>query len=105
MPWRRLREAGGSVSYDWEWTNGNYVPGGKVWAPNWLVDLLGVDYFGHVTRVGLLGINATNPVIAQVECLTQLEEVSLSISGISDTEMAHLKGLTNLSSLDLLWPG
>jgi hypothetical protein len=46
-----IRRAGGSVSYDWEWNNGKSVPGGKPWAPKWLVDLIGVDYFAHVTSV------------------------------------------------------
>ena len=46
-----IEKAGGSVSYDWERSNGNDVPGGKPWAPRWLVDLVGVDYFGHVTAV------------------------------------------------------
>jgi len=40
-----IRRAGGSVSYDWEWNNGKSVPGGKPWAPKWLVDLVGIDYY------------------------------------------------------------
>jgi hypothetical protein len=32
----------GSVRYVWEWRNGNGIPGGKPWAPGWLVDLIGV---------------------------------------------------------------
>ena len=46
-----IRNAGGVVLYDWEWTNGKSIPGGKPWAPKWLVDLIGVDYFAHVTSV------------------------------------------------------
>jgi hypothetical protein len=46
-----ITKAHGSVKYDWEWSNGNAIPGGKPWAPEWLVDLIGVDYFGHVTQV------------------------------------------------------
>ena len=42
---------GGEVNYDWEWCDGAPVPGAQPSAPRWLVDLLGVDYFGHATRV------------------------------------------------------
>ena len=45
--------AGGGVLYDWEWSNGKSIPGGKPRAPRWIVDLIGVDYFGHVTEVWL----------------------------------------------------
>ena len=48
-----IKNAGGTVSYDWEWNNGNGMLGGKPWAPIWLVDLVGVDFFGHVTVVSL----------------------------------------------------
>ncbi len=46
-----IRKAGGTVAYDWQWKNGKTTPGGTPWAPKRLVDLLGVDYFGHVTQV------------------------------------------------------
>ncbi len=44
-----IRSVGGRVSYSWEWINETSIPGGKPWAPSWLTDLIGVDYFGHVT--------------------------------------------------------
>ena len=37
--------------YDWQWKNGDFDPLGEPWAPKWLVDRIGVDYFGHVVRV------------------------------------------------------
>ena len=37
--------------YDWDCTNGELVRGGAPWAPKRLVDLAGIDYFGHVTFV------------------------------------------------------
>ena len=48
-----IKKAGGSVNYDWEWSNGKTIPEGKPWAPrgSWIV--IGVDYFGHVTAVWL----------------------------------------------------
>jgi hypothetical protein len=44
---------GGAVRYDWEGTIEGFVPEGKLWAPRWLVDLIGVDYFGHVISASL----------------------------------------------------
>ncbi len=47
-----IKDARGQVWYDWEWSSGEPIPDGKPWAPKFLVDLIGVDYFGHVTVVG-----------------------------------------------------
>ena len=71
-----IRRAGGSVSYDWEWSNGKSIPGGKPWAPRWLTDLIGVDYFAHVTSVWLQPA-ATDGAIVEVGHLTQLERLQL----------------------------
>jgi hypothetical protein len=46
-----IEKAGGEVHFPWEWKNGTVVPGGKPWAPERLVNLLGVDYFGHIAHV------------------------------------------------------
>ena len=66
-----IRRAGGSVSYDWERNNGKSVPGGKPWAPKWLVDLIGVDYFALVTSVWLKPA-PTDGAFIEVGHLTQL---------------------------------
>jgi hypothetical protein len=93
---------GGEVLYDWEWSNGNYSPGGKPWAPGWFVDLLGVDYFGHVASVRLSPMaTAPDAGIAHVRGLTRLEHLALIATSVSDDGLAHLKGLTRLSLLTL----
>jgi hypothetical protein len=46
-----IKNAGGSVMYDWEWQSGRRNRGGKPRAAKWLVNTLGVDYFGDVTYV------------------------------------------------------
>ena len=98
-----ITNAGGNVAYDWEWSNGNSVVGSNARAPKWLVNLIGVDYFGHVTRVRVLGLwTGTDIVSAHVGRLTQLEKLSMVASALSDTDLAHLKGLTNLTSLELI---
>jgi internalin A len=93
-------KAGGGVTYDWEWNNGMFVPGGKPWAPQWLVGLIGVDYFAHVTYVWLKR-PLTDGAIVEVGHLTQLERLQLVGHFVNDGELAHLKGLTKLSDLYL----
>jgi hypothetical protein len=43
-----IRKDGNHVAYDWQWNNGSFVGARRnPWAPRWLVDFLGIDYFGH----------------------------------------------------------
>src|SRR5262249_41670584 len=46
-----VQKLGGTVTYDWERKDGRSVPNGKPWVPRWLLDRVGIDYFGHVTQV------------------------------------------------------
>jgi internalin A len=94
-----IQKAGGSVYYDWEWSNGNVIPEGKPWAPQFLVDFIGVDYFGHISSATIDG--ETDAVIAEIERLIRLQRLVFIGSSISDSGLAHLKGLNNLSTLYL----
>ena len=91
--------AGGFVKYEWEWSNGKGIPGGKPQAPSWLIGFLGVDYFGHVTYVVL--DHATDTSIVQIGRLSQVEKLHLHLHGssVSVDALLHLKRLTKLSSL------
>ena len=44
-----IERGGGHVEYDWEWNDGGKIAGGVPRAPRWLVERIGVNYFGHVT--------------------------------------------------------
>jgi Leucine-rich repeat (LRR) protein len=95
-----IKNAGGNVSYNWEWSNGKSISAGRPCGPKWLVNLIGVDYFGHVTAVGLFHpINDT--VLVHVGRLTGLQQLHLSGTSISAGGLAHLKGLTDLWSLTI----
>jgi internalin A len=96
-----IKNAGGTVIYDWEFNNGKPLPGGKPWAPKWLVNLVGIDYFGHVTAAVAHDLSAvtSDEVIAHVGLLTRIESLILHHSAISDAGLVHLKGLINLSTL------
>jgi hypothetical protein len=98
-----IKEAGGSVTYDWEFDNGKFLPGGKPWAPSWLVDLIGVDFFDRVTFVNLSQApRLPDTVLAEVGRLNQLESLELAGNeSVTDAGLVHLKGLTKLSHLGL----
>ena len=100
-----IRKAGGTVSNDWEWNysmwkDGKSIRGGKPWAPRWLVDLIGTDFFGHVAVVDCRGAStATDATLAHVGPLNRLQWLTVNHASVSDAGLVHLKGLTNLSVL------
>jgi hypothetical protein len=97
-----IRNAGGWVSYNWEWDYGKSFPGGRPWAPSWLVELTGVDFFGHVTAITLIGSSrTTNTTLAEVGRLNHLQKLWLDFTQVTDAGLVHLQGLTNLSTLTL----
>ena len=97
-----IQKVGGTVYYNWEWAQGSQIPNGKPWCPSWLVDRLGVDYFGHVTCVEMPN---TSPytTIEQIGHLAQLMELDLNVAHLGDAEMVHLRGLKSLAVLNLLF--
>jgi internalin A len=97
-----LDNVGCHISYDWNWQNGMYVPGGPPWAPKWLVELIGVDYFGHVTRVMISDRSkASDATLEPIGRLIGLKQLFLFESSVGDAGLIRLKGLSNLATLDL----
>lgn len=118
-----IQKAGGLVAYDWEAAE-NRFHGGIPWAPPWLVNMLGVDYFGRVVGV-IFFVDASDAELVYVGRLSSLVDlritgrsvtdagllelrnlVSLRILGLADTKvtdpgLAHLERMSNLSELDL----
>jgi Leucine-rich repeat (LRR) protein len=93
-----IEKARGMVFYNWAWSNGKSVAGTQPWTPRWLVDLIGVDFFGHVTAAGL-SRTETDATLVQVSRLSQLEELFLNQSSVTDAGLQHLDGLTDLTRL------
>jgi internalin A len=107
--------AGGGIMYDWDFKNGTYSGHGKPWWSTWLIDSIGVDYFGHVTwvylpevsdaetiQIGrLIGLSMTDAKLAHLKDLTSLQAVSLMDAEITDTGIVHLKALARLKDLAL----
>jgi internalin A len=96
-----IRRAGGEVEYDCYWSNGSRVLGGEPRAPRWLIDLIGGDYFHHITKVEFLTpSSATDAKLAHVGRLSRLQLLSANYSpSVSNAGLAHLTRLTNLTFL------
>jgi hypothetical protein len=96
----------GTVRYDWERKDGRSLSNGKPWGPRWLVDRIGIDYFGHATQVRLVATHQlTETELIQISHLSRLEELDLHRSPVTDAGLAHLEGLTYLQSLHLYHTG
>ncbi len=46
-----VTKAGGTVVYDYQYSDDQFIPAGKPWAPGWLIELLGVEFFHDVLMV------------------------------------------------------
>ena len=92
-------DGGGGVAYDWDSGAGTTDFRGRPPAPNWLADLVGVDYFGRVRFVVLW--DARPATIAAVSRLSGLRRLAINGSGLRDTDLAPLETLTELSELVL----
>ena len=92
---------GGSIRYEWQ-----RVPGvgwdlkdGPGWR-KWLVERLGVDYFGNVV-IAKLGKQVTDAEMAYVARLARLESISIANGeNLTDAGMVHLRGLVDLEVLN-----
>jgi internalin A len=97
-----IRNTHGQVAYEWDVTDGHITLRGKPWAPTWLVDLLGIDYFGHVTQVNLTHTPlAIDAAMAPIGRLVRLRVLNLRKTPLNDADLASFKGLSSLAYLDL----
>ncbi len=97
-----IKNAGGSVRYDWDREDGRPITSGRQWYPEWVVDRLGDDYFGNVVEVYLPG-GLSDANLALVGRFPRLEELHYSSfrSTVTDAGLAHLDGITKLKELNL----
>ncbi len=110
--------AGGTVAYDIDWRNEGSNPyarpwtpmrllDGKLWGTKWLIDHVGIDYFGSVMTVDLIpsrfnsSMRADDATMAFVGQLGRLDSLRLTGTAVTDAGLAHLKGLTGLRDLQL----
>jgi internalin A len=95
-----IKQSGGDVKYDRGWTHGQSSWNGASWYPAWLVDLLGVDYFGSVTVV-VIGGRGSDQDMAFVRHLNELEGLMVAGPYVTDTGINQLIGLNRLEWLTL----
>jgi hypothetical protein len=86
-----IRKAGGWVTYDWAWKDGQPIPNGRPWAPQWLVDWLGADYFGYVIRASNSTSEWSDADMVPIGHLSRLEALALNSSRVTETGLANLK--------------
>jgi hypothetical protein len=99
-----IHRANGYAEYEWRAISKDgltvYRRTPKV--PRWLLDMIGVDYFGSVVVVGVAtGGRPPAGLVASIAQLNRLEELALYSSFLNDDEMAHIGGLTTLTKLVL----
>ena len=95
-----IYQAGGWVVYDTEWDQHLSSSAWKPRWPRWLIDRVGVEYFGNVVFVNLHD-RGTDDVLAQVGRLTHLKQLHRPGFAVSDSGLAHFERLTSLQLLSL----
>src|SRR3954468_24090483 len=93
-----IERAGGGVYYEWQFKDGIPDVDGVPRVPKWLVDLIGLDYFGSAVYV-IFQQGCRDQDLAQIGRLRQLERLDLGLSKVTDAGLVHLE---NLSRLQLL---
>ncbi len=103
-----LQTAGGTVHYNgerrvpWDGPDEFTIYGARPMAPPWLIDLVGIDYFCHVSAVELYRPKlATNATLGRIACMTQLLELHISGASRIYTRARHSKGWTELDTMNL----
>jgi hypothetical protein len=98
-----VERGGGSVTYSWQWKNGREIPYADQSPPRpkWLVDLFGIHYFGHVTKVVNVTAGNADAGMGSIGTLRGLESLELGGFLVTDAGLRHLKDLTSLQSLDI----
>ena len=100
-----IKKAGGGVRYNWEWQNGKPGSATGPWAPKWLVDRLGLDYFCRVTKVEIVGHETSDAEMNHIGNLPSVEYLRFYDVRTSDAGMANLAALHELRILVMLGPG
>ena len=95
-----VRRSGGSVLYDWQERGTHGQVSGEPAVPAWLVELVGVEYFGHILEVRL-GSSGTDATLEPVSRLERVQWMRLAGSAVTDRGLVHLSGMSSLSRLDL----
>jgi internalin A len=86
-----IRQAGGQVGYDSE-GDMDVLPKRTIWAPRWLVDSLGIDYFSSVSYISFDKPGA-DEIAGLLARLPRLDGADFDESDLGDSGLARLQGL------------
>ncbi len=98
-----LRQIGGEVLYFNHFqldANTARFDKGKPLTPQWLSNIVGVDFFGSVRTV-YLHEKTTDEHLAHLKSLPNVESLIVGSSKVTDSGVAHLKDLRGLKELSL----
>lgn len=113
---RQIREYGGWVRYDFQFSQGGYAyenfdPNAKTWVPNWLLEQVGIDFFHSVVEVNLVfsedsgereeNGNFSDAVVANISKLGNLRNLLVTETQVTDGSMRHLAELKRLERLQM----
>ncbi len=99
---RAIKSVGGAVMYDDQFAVNPGTARPKWWAPRWLVDRLGKDYFYTVVAARLSGPGVGDAELAPLGSLGRLQSLNIDSNRVSDAGLAHLGGLVRLEKLIIL---
>jgi len=94
-----INKLGGMVSY-YDASQPQFGGEPQRWY-SWLRKTHGDKYLGRVVCVDLAYCRITDAELTHLQCLTNLEELSLADTRISDAGLANLEALTNIKHLQL----
>jgi hypothetical protein len=101
---KAIEKVGGRIS--WGQRYSQFLPAGpngelQMQEPEWLRNLLGDDFFCGVFEVNFENIPVTDADLAHLEGMSQLDELSLNNTEVTDVGLKHLQGLCHLTALGL----
>ncbi len=102
-----IRRAGGMVIYDYHYGGlpkpPNYIDmsGKQASGPAWLRRVLGDDFFNKATVVFLARAQNPQECLDRLKDLPHLQKLDLINNQITDAELEHLEGMTELQNLIL----
>lgn len=91
------RTGGGSIFYDWQLRDRRHNPAAKPQWPDWIVAMLGPDFFGEAQEVNI-GRRGSDADMDYLGRLGGLKTLAVS-APLTDTGLAHVRGLTSLKRL------
>ena len=95
-----VRSLGGNVMHDIQWTDPAFLETRDGWlVPNWLVDVLGIDFFAAIEQVSFSRGNPSDSELAEIN-LPGIPTLRISSDRVSDES---LDWICRQESLKCLW--